>query len=227
MQLKNDFLFACLDYYYLLNKGYPINSALKIVGDRYELTSIERNILLRGISSNKKIIERKAKIAKENLIENKIIHIDGYNILFTISNYFNGNFCFIAMDGFVRDCANLGGRNKKTLNFEKTVSSLLLFFKELKPKKCIIYLDEPVSKSKEDIAIFKNLLFENMNSFDLLLVKNPDTVLSNIDSKQIIVTSDSVIIDKTDCKIFDLVRWYFEKTKIKLYSLEELNLSNY
>ncbi|NMC68412.1 MAG: DUF434 domain-containing protein [Spirochaetales bacterium] len=233
MQFKNDFILACQDYYYLLNKGYAVKSSLKIVGDRYELSSIERNILLRGISQNKKIEERKAKTILENQIENKKVHIDGYNLLFTISNYYNGDFCFISLDGFVRDCANIGGRNKKRLNYEKTTSILLLFLIELKPQKCLIYFDEPVSKSKEDIELFKILLSNNKDFsyskdlFDLLLVRNPDTVLSKINSDEIIVTSDSVIIDKTDSRIFDIFRWYFNRNKIRLFSLEDFLVFNH
>lgn len=224
MQLKNEFLLAVNDYFFLINKEYPVKSSLKIVGDHYNLNSIERNILLRGISSSIKIMERKKKKINEFEIEGKKVFIDGYNLIFTISNYYSGNFCFIAMDGFIRDCANIGGRNKKKLNFEKSVQIILSFFYELKPEKCIIYFDEPVSKSKEDITIFEKLLDDNKKYFDLVLVKNPDTILSNIDSEKIVITSDSVIIDKAKSRIFDLIKWYFEKNKIKLFSLEDLNL---
>ncbi len=223
MQIKNEFILATKDFLYLLENGYSIQSLLKLVGDHYRLDKIERNILLRGISTRSKIKERKSKIATFKSIKNNIIHIDGYNLLFTLSNYFNGKFCFIAMDGFVRDCANIGGRNKNNLWFEKSCEILLFFRRKLKPKKCIIYLDEPVSMSKDDSIKIKSLLSNEKDFFEIIVIKNPDTQLSNIDSKEIVATSDSIILDRTKSMVFDIVQWYFNENKINIFSMQKIN----
>ncbi|MFN3411759.1 MAG: DUF434 domain-containing protein [Exilispira sp.] len=222
MQLKNEFILACKDYFYLIEKGYSTGATLKIIGDHYKLSKIERNIILRGITTKKIIDFRKNKLATINFIKNNKIYIDGYNFIFTISNYFAGNFCFIAMDGFVRDCANIGGRNKKNLFYDKAVEILKVFFHSLEPMKICIFLDEPVSMSKEDAKILENLLGKTDINYNINLIQNPDKILSNINQPDIIITSDSVIIDKTNSSVFDIVRWYFEMKNIELYSLENI-----
>lgn len=222
MQIKKELFFAIKDYSYLIEKNYPINSVLKMVGDHYRLDKIERNILLRGITTREKLKIRKDKTAKIKEIKDNIVHIDGYNLLFTLSNYFNGRFCFIAMDGFVRDCANIGGRNKNNLWLEKTCELLHFFRKELKPKKCIIYLDEPVSMSIDDSIKIKNLLSNEKEFFHISISKNPDNILSNLNYPNIISTSDSIILDKTNSKAFDIIKWYFKKNKIEIFSLEKI-----
>ncbi len=236
MQLKNNFIFACNDYLYLIEKGYSINSSLKLVGDHYRLNKIERNIILRGVTKKSIVDIRRSKSISADLIKGKNIFIDGYNFLFTISNYYLGNFCFKAMDGFIRDCANIGGRNKKKLFFENTVEILVKFYYQLKPKKITIYLDEPVSKSKDDTMTFKDCIEKaikidstkkiNSNSFNFQLVKNPDIDLSLINKPSVVITSDSVILDKTNAFIFDIVNWYFDKINVNLFSLEKINLSS-
>lgn len=223
MQLKNEFILACKDYYYLIEKGYSTGATLKIIGDHYKLSKIERNIILRGITTKKIINFRKTKLVSINFIKNREIYLDGYNFIFTISNYFAGNFCFIAMDGFVRDCANIGGRNKKNLFYDKAVEILKVFSHSIEPKKICIFLDEPVSMSREDTKILENLLVKTDINFNINLIQNPDKILSNINRPHIVITSDSVIIDKTNSFVFDIVRWYFEMRNIKLYSLENID----
>lgn len=227
MQIKDELFLAIQDYSYLIERNYSINSVIKIVGDRYRLNSIERHILLRGIAQKQKLLNRKNKIVDEKYIENKNVHIDGYNLLFTISNYLNGNFCFLAMDGFIRDCANIGGRNKKNLNFEKFIEMVFEFQKVLKPSKIFIYLDEPVSMSKNDADKLKKLLEKNKSNknngnFEIIVVKNPDSILTEINLPDVVCTSDSIILDKANAFIFDIIRWYFENKDIKVFSLEDL-----
>lgn len=227
MQIKDELFLAIQDYSYLIERNYSINSVIKIVGDRYRLNSIERHILLRGITQKQKLLNRKNKIVDEKYIENKNVHIDGYNLIFTISNYFNGNFCFLAMDGFIRDCANIGGRNKKNLNFEKFSEMVFEFQKVLKPSKIFIYLDEPVSMSKDDADKLKKLLEKNKSNknnenFEILVVKNPDSILTEVNLPDVVCTSDSIILDKANAFIFDIIRWYFENKDIKVFSIEDL-----
>ncbi len=223
MQLKNEFILAAKDYLYLIEKGYSQNATLKLVSDHYRLDKIERNAILRGVTTKNVINNRKSKIIKSKNIKKSIIHLDGYNFLFTISNYYSGNFCFIGMDGFIRDCANIGGRNKEKLFFDKAINILYDFYTELRPEKIFIYFDMPVSKSKEDARIFESKLFESKINFSIALVQNPDVVLSQIEKPFIVSTSDSVILDKTNAYIFDIFYWYVSKYKIQFFSLENFN----
>ena len=48
--ITENFKNAIIDYSYLLEKDYPHKAILKIIGDRYLLTGLQRSILFRGIT---------------------------------------------------------------------------------------------------------------------------------------------------------------------------------
>ena len=94
--LSKNFGNAVKDYYYLLGRDYPQKATIKLIGDRYRLTGIERSVLLRGIVKKEIAFERKKKILKELTISNRQLIIDCYNVLITINTYLNGNFIYIS-----------------------------------------------------------------------------------------------------------------------------------
>jgi len=52
---------AAEDLRYLLSRGYPLNSAIELVGNHYQLSKDKRMILRRGVCSESKARERKNK----------------------------------------------------------------------------------------------------------------------------------------------------------------------
>jgi hypothetical protein len=99
---------AVRDYYFLMDNKYPNKGSLKLVGDRYRLTGDERTILFRGVASSQKNIERQKRVAIN--FSNQKLLLDGYNIVFTLMNYFLGRIVFISSDGFCRDAGSLFGK---------------------------------------------------------------------------------------------------------------------
>lgn len=220
-----DFFNALNDYLYLIEKGYTSKSVIKLIGDRYKLDGIKRTILQRGIDKKKIIYARNIKKIDIAEINNRNVFIDGYNLLFTISNYFQGLFIFIGMDGFIRDCANIGGRNKQNLCYADFCKIVYEFSKSSLPSSINILLDAPVSKSVEDKRLIEQFFLSNMQNpinFKIDLIKSPDKYLSNLDDQNVVITSDSAILNKTSAYIFDLFRWFIEKTDKTIFSLEYL-----
>ncbi|HQJ40512.1 MAG TPA: DUF434 domain-containing protein [Exilispira sp.] len=224
-KISTDFFNAITDYLYLIEKGYTSKSVIKLIGDRYKLDGIKRTILQRGIDKKKIIYARNNKKIDIAEINNRNVFIDGYNLLFTISNYFQGLFIFIGMDGFIRDCANIGGRNKGKLYYADFCKIVYEFSKSSLPSGINILLDAPVSKSVEDKSLIEQFFLSNMQNLTNLkidLIKSPDRYLSNLDHNDVVITSDSAILNKTPAYIFDLFRWYIEKTDKNIFSLEYL-----
>ncbi|MCD4730306.1 MAG: DUF434 domain-containing protein, partial [Bacteroidales bacterium] len=89
MQFSSDFGKATADYFSFLQKEYPQKAILKLVGDRYKLSRVERSMLYRGIAVEKENISRKSKLVKE-LPADSMLVIDGLNQILAIASYLNG-----------------------------------------------------------------------------------------------------------------------------------------
>jgi hypothetical protein len=200
---QNIFSKAVEDYQFLLERQYPKKAILKIIGDRYLLTGIERTILFRGVSMKKKSVERKLKVVKEILRQN--IHIDGYNVLITIGSYLNGNMVFISKDGFLRDASEAHGKILRSDLIERSLDLMLDYLKQNKPTSVNLYFDAPVSNSKS----FSDFVNQKIEEFEIdgksEVVDSPDFVLKS-KLEGICCTSDSEIIDSAQVKIFDLAK---------------------
>lgn len=196
------------DYFYLLDRKYPQKGTLKLVGDRYKLSGDQRTMLYRGISAGSLAGKRKMRLSRT--IGNKILVIDGYNVLFTILNYRLGKPVFISNDGILRDAGSLHGKLRNEEVFIKCINLLFGFLIPARPKHMEIFLDSPVSHS----AVHKNNIEQELARHSLSgkckLVKSPDYEIKQY-SEGLICTSDTAIINKTENPVVDLPRLVLEK----------------
>ena len=72
------------DLKYLLNRGYNKPSALKLVGDRYQLNKPERSILFRSVFSDREAEIIKSKRVSISELRGRKLLVDGFNVLNTI-----------------------------------------------------------------------------------------------------------------------------------------------
>lgn len=198
---------ALLDYFFLLNRGYPEKAAVKLVGDRYRLNSLERITLYRGITSKRKASQRKAKITHD--LKGKKLYIDGYNVLFSMMNYLLGKLIFIGNDGLLRDCGEVYGRVENETHFYRAVDLLIEYIVECEVSKVEIYLDSPVSGSALHVSGIEKRLAEKGLKGEVFLVQSADETLKE-KREGIFSTSDSEIIDCADCQVTDLARAVLE-----------------
>ena len=194
---------AVADYQYLLERNYPKKVVLKMIGDRYLLSGVERTILFRGVTTADNARERHAKI--RNDIKDQHLLIDGYNVLITIGSYLNGNLTFISNDGFLRDSSETHGKIIRTGLLERALDLMLNFIQTQKPASIKLFFDAPVSNSKK-FSDFVNQKLQTLNINGCSeVVDSPDFVLKNA-MEGICCTSDSEIIDSTSLQSFDLAR---------------------
>ncbi|MFC2155033.1 DUF434 domain-containing protein [Acidobacteriota bacterium] len=209
---------ALRDYFFLLNRRYPEKPAVKLVGDRYRLGSVERITLYRGITSEEKALRRRAKIVAD--IKGENLYVDGYNVLFTIMNYLFGKFIFIGCDGLVRDCGEAYGKVENETLFCRAVDLLLGYIGGCEPALIEIYFDSPVSGSALHVNGVEKRLGGKELAGDVLLVKSADEELKE-KTAGIIATCDSEIIDNSQCRVVDLARKALENN----FKIEILDLS--
>lgn len=183
---------AVADYSLLLTKGYPQNAALKLVGDRFELTERQRLAVMRNSCSDMQLAERTVHQVPPGEIAGKNLLIDGYNVLITIEAAMSGGYIFIGRDGCMRDLAGMHGTYRKV---NETIPAIELIDKalaELNAKNVCWLLDKPVSNSGRLKKIIESQ--KTKTDIEVKLLNNPDAAL--IEADEIVVTSDSAVLDR-------------------------------
>lgn len=212
-----DFLSACRDYQYLLDHQFSERSILKLVGDRYKLSTDQRTVLYRGISSQKRSTIRNSLIVNDFI--NKSLIIDGYNVLLTLLNYRLGKTIFISTDRIIRDAGALHGKFSDETMFVECIRMLIEHLGLYPPAKTEIYLDSPVSHSERHARLIEEMMMEYHLKGDCFVIRSADYALKN-DAKGIISTSDTAIIEKALLPVVDLPARILEKN----YHAEFLDL---
>ena len=199
--ITTEFVQSLHDYTYLLNQQYPRKTILKIVGDRYLLNAFQRILLSRGVFPDDAIDSRINKTT--NSIAGAKIHIDTYNVLFTISNYLLGRIVFISNDFFIRDAGEVYGKLHKDPVFNRSIDLLAETLRNKQPERVDFYIDKPVSFSAELAGSLREILSQSDIPGNASLEKNPDAILIRL-TNGIVATSDSDFLDETDNPVTDL-----------------------
>jgi hypothetical protein len=194
---------AAADYSMLLTKDYPQNAALKLVGDRFELTDRQRLAVMRSSCSDSQLAARRNSQIQAAELAGQDILIDGYNILITVEAAMSGAFLFIGRDSCLRDLAGLHGTYRKVTETIPAVELISKCLKELKLKNICWFLDRPVSNSGR-----LKTIIESATGCQVKLVNNPDTELIKGDG--IAASSDSIILNSAK-RWFNLAAFIIKK----------------
>ena len=197
---RPELLQALHDYSYLKDRHYPDKGILKFVGDRYRLSTVERTLLYRGITSaehRQDILQRLTEQPTDPVI------IDGYNVLITLLNYRLGHLVFICTDGLCRDAGSLFGKIRNEELFGECVTELLGYLKSEKKYPSVIYLDSPVSHTRKHLQMLRILAQEAGLPLHAELVRSADEALL-LHNSGILATSDTAILKRTVNPILDI-----------------------
>lgn len=185
---------AVADLSWLLTRAYATPSALKLVGDRFNLSQRQRLAVMRAACSDQALADRRARMLPIADISGRTVLLDGYNVLTTIEAALSGGVVLACRDGCYRDMASIHGTYRKV---EETPPALTLIGQtaaELAVAGCTWYLDSPVSNSGRLKALILDLAGQHGWKWNVEVVLNPDAVLSQSDG--IIATADSVVLDR-------------------------------
>ncbi len=195
---------AAADYRWLLDRGYPDQPAIKLVGDRYRLSRVERGMLYRGVFSDQASRRRSARLRPAEDLGGRKVTVDGYNVLFTIWNYLAGRPVVAATDRFVRD---IGGTQSRLPRDERFLGLARVFCEtlcSLRASMITVLLDEPLPWSRDQASVLQDEWSRGRcGGFEVLLETGVDGRLARTDNGWI-ATSDTGIIDRCDCPVVDL-----------------------
>ncbi|MBW1708278.1 MAG: DUF434 domain-containing protein [Deltaproteobacteria bacterium] len=192
---------SAADLRYLLDKGYSRAGALTFVGNRYQLSRAERELLNRGVYPDSIASARRAKLVRPEQVTGRPLGIDGYNVLITLESAYLGRDIIAADDGLIRDTAGLHSSYRQSEATAQALKLILNFLKLNSPESTLFLLDAPMSYSGELASRITSALAGQKLPGQARAVPVPEKKLYNFAG--LVATSDSVVIDNV-IEPFDL-----------------------
>jgi hypothetical protein len=191
----DDLRSAVADLSWLLSRQYAQPSAVKVVGDRYNLDQRQRMAITRAACSDQARQRRKQhEVAAESLSDQELL-VDGYNILTTTEAALSNGVILRCRDTAIRDIASIHGTYRKVDETPLAIELIGQVLLELGIARCTFLLDAPVSNSgRLKSLMLEQLSQRNWSWWTIDIVPNPDAILSSSD--KIVATADSVILDR-------------------------------
>ncbi|MFO7614519.1 MAG: DUF434 domain-containing protein [Bacteroidales bacterium] len=219
MQITDNFRQAMQDYIFLLEKKYPEKTIHNLISTRYALNHFERSILYRGLTTQQTAEERKKRLLVLNNSDQKQetrnpepfpLHIDLFNVLFTIAAYLRGYPVYLSNDGIVRDASESHDCTGWAEHLEKALYILLQDLEHIKSSRNLFYIDSPMPLCSHFGEIITAAAKNSKSLIEIILDESPDHLLRNA-TEGILATSDSTIIDKSLLPVLDIPHYLLEK----------------
>ncbi|MGE5788892.1 MAG: DUF434 domain-containing protein, partial [Myxococcales bacterium] len=136
---------AAVHFAWLLERGYSSDAALKLVGDHFSLTVRQRQALQRGTCGDAARAQRLARRILPPEVANRVLLVDGFNVLISIEAALSGGLVLIGRDGVHRDLASVHGTYRAVSETPKAIEQWIAATCALAPASVHVYLDAPVS----------------------------------------------------------------------------------
>lgn len=199
---------ALEDFTWLLSRGYPEKAALKLVGDHFRLKRRQRMAVNRCACSYQAARGRWSRERSAGELSGQSLHIDGFNLLITVESALSGGFLFEGVDGCYRDLASIHGSYKRVMETDDAILLVGKVIVQLGVSQVHWLLDQPVSNSGRMRTMLCETAEQQGWDWDASLLYDPDQAL--IETEQVVVSSDSVILDKAD-QWFNLARFLVDQ----------------
>lgn len=197
---------------YLLERGYPKQSAITYVCNHHRLDIEFRHIFTRILYTRNTITSRKAKTVSCGDINNNEVWIDGYNIIIGVESALRGDPVYLCDDGFLRDTRGVFRNFHSSDDTEQALYELLSVLALHNPKRIEIVFDSQISKSGE----LARQIDKKMNDMGIPGCARTSKQ-ADFDLKQcnkIVATSDGGIIDAVDY-VVNIQACILERLQIK------------
>jgi hypothetical protein len=184
---------AVTDLAWLLSNDYALNSSLKLVGDRYQLTDRQRLAVMRATCSDAAMDQRRAAEVGPAEAAGQTLQLDGYNVLTTIEAALGGGMVMRCRDGCLRDLASMHGHYKRVHETQPALQIIGSTLQAMAVSQAEFLLDAPVSNSGRLKIMMLQLAARHRWPWSVTLVPDPDPILAR--SPMLIATADSIILD--------------------------------
>jgi hypothetical protein len=170
---------AASDFCWLLNHGFPHDSTLKLVGDRYRLVARQRTAVSRCCCSDADAARRQSRQVTAERLSGAALWLDGYNVLTTVEAALAGGVILATRDGACRDMASMHGSYRKVAETLPALELLGQTVAALGVAECRWLLDQPVSNSGRLKGLIEQMASARGWQWVAELTPNPDRVLAD------------------------------------------------
>jgi hypothetical protein len=208
MNLTDELWEAAEDLRLLLNRGYPRDASLQLVGNRYNLDRDCRHLLRRGVFPESVAEGRMNKLVSVQGLRGKDLAIDGYNCVITLESALKGKAILLADDAFIRDISGVSGGYRQSQKTGEALGLIMDLLKETGPGEVLFLFDSPISGSGELAARVRGLIRERGIQGDASAVKVPERIMASYQG--ICASSDAAVIDQA-AQVFDLAGYLIQE----------------
>lgn len=136
---------------WLLGRGYAEKAALKLVGDKHQLSARQRMVVRRCAATDAEVEGRTAH--RVDALEGAHLVIDGFNQLVTVERGLAGGAVLRGRDGVIRDVASVHGTWRRSARTGPALDLLLGATRGA--TRATLILDAPVSNAGRLAAIVR------------------------------------------------------------------------
>ena len=184
---------AAQDFRYLINRGYPREASLSLVGNRYDLEASARQLLHRGVFAESVAATRQAKLWQLADLVGQPLAVDGHNVLITLESALKGRPLVAADDGFIRDVAQLSRAFRDSPLTRQALVLIAVYVSRLHPGPLTILYDAPMKRSGELAHLTRETFAAQGLYAEAYAVPVPEREL--LDFPGPVATSDTHLID--------------------------------
>lgn len=186
---------------YLVNRGYPKDSAISFVSNHHLLLEEHRFVLTRIIVAAERASIRRAKAQSLETLRANEVFVDGYNVLITTESLLAGYPVYLCDDGFLRDTRGIFGGYRTSRLTSPALSEILGLLAQAKPSHVEVLLDQQMSRSGELAELVRGMMAERGLPGTARTARDVDHLLKVAEAG--VATSDGNVIDATK-RIHDL-----------------------
>lgn len=189
---------AAAELRYLRDRGYAIDSALKLVGDRHQLRDRQRVAISRATSESAGAAARASRLVPEGAPAPRALHVDAFNVLITVETALNGGVLVTTVDGGLKDLAGIHGTYRPG---DVTDEALARIERRLAARgwggvSTSFLLDAPVSNSGRLAERLRARAAARALPWDADVVADPDQDLAVAPAGAVVATGDACILDR-------------------------------
>ena len=213
---------AMRDLSWLRTRGYADPSAIKLVGDRYQLRGRQRVAVGRCACSDSARAERESKRREPGTMSARPLLIDGLNVITTIEVALAGGVLLLCRDACMRDMASFHGSYRLVQETERAVAILVDVVESMSPSEAMVYIDRPVSNSGRLAELIRTTAAAKGSRLEAMTADRVDEMLKA--STAVVATADSAVLDGCG-EWLNLARLAVERHRTKRSRLWLLDLS--
>jgi hypothetical protein len=189
---------AAADLRFLRERGYSLDAALKLVGDRHQLRDRQRVAISRATSEAAGAAARAARRVAEGAPPPPAVEVDAFNVLITVETALRGGVLVTTVDGGLKDLAGIHGTYRASAATDEALARVArrLAARGWAAVPARFLIDAPVSNSGRLAARVREHAAAAALPWTADVVADPDEDLAVAPRDHVVATGDACVLDR-------------------------------